>query len=176
MIELTWGKELCQRAGHNDGQLVSLHGSLFQICCGNKECAFEVSNYTADATVPGLRIDPCERLDLAVASLPLDETHVPTCPCCWSSKLRPGICWFGEKLPTDELSRVERWFQNAPRVDLVLVIGTERSPFVKEAIAKGAEVAWLNLFDDNLPDTGGDWYVNGCASMTLPRLVEAALR
>jgi hypothetical protein len=61
-------------------------------------------------------------------------------------------------------------------VDLVLVTGTERSLFVKEAIAKGAEVAWLNLFDDNLSETGGDWYVNGCASITLPRLVDAALQ
>jgi NAD-dependent deacetylase sirtuin 5 len=168
--------ELCQRAGHNDGQLVSLHGSLFRICCGNKECAFEAPNYTADATVPGLNIDPWARLDLAVAALPLDATHVPTCPRCRSSKLRPGICWFGEKLPTDELSRIEKWFQSAPQVDLVLVVGTERSPFVREAIAKGAEVAWLNLFDEDLPETGGDWYVNGCASSTLPRLVDAALR
>jgi NAD-dependent deacetylase sirtuin 5 len=175
-MELMRGADLCQRAGHNDRQLVSLHGSLFRVCCGNKECAFEASNYTADATVPGLKIDPLEGLDHAVATLPLDATHVPTCPRCRSAKLRPGICWFGEKLPSDELSRVERWFQNAPRVDLVLVIGTERSPFVKEAISKGAEVAWLNLFDEDLPETGGDWYVNGCASMTLPRLVDAALQ
>jgi hypothetical protein len=74
------------------------------------------------------------------------------------------------------LSRVERWFQNAAKVELVLVIGTERTPFVEDAIAKGAEVAWLNLFDDNLMDTGGDWYVSGCASETLTQLVDAALR
>jgi len=60
-------------------------------------------------------------------------------------------------------------------VDLVLVIGTERTPFVKEAIAKGAEVAWLNVFDNDLIDTGDDWYVSGCASETLPQLVDAAL-
>jgi hypothetical protein len=55
------------------------------------------------------------------------------------------------------------------------VIGTERTPFVEDAIAKGADVAWLNLFDDDLMDTGGDWYVSGCASETLPQLVDAAL-
>jgi hypothetical protein len=54
--------ELCQRASHNDGQLVSLHGSVFRICCGIRECAFEALNYTADATVP-VQIDLLARLD-----------------------------------------------------------------------------------------------------------------
>jgi len=59
---------------------------------------------------------------------------------------------------------------------LVLVIGTERTPFVREAQSKGAEVAWLNLFEDDLADTGGDWYVSGNASETLPALVDRALQ
>lgn len=75
-----------------------------------------------------------------------------------------------------ELSRVEKWLQSAAHVDLVLVIGTERTPFVQEAVAKGAEVAWLNMFDSKLIDTGDDWYVSGYASETLPRLADAALR
>lgn len=61
-------------------------------------------------------------------------------------------------------------------MDLVLIIGTERTPFVQEALAKGAEVAWLNVFDGALTDAGEDWYVSGCASETLPRLVDEALR
>lgn len=60
-------------------------------------------------------------------------------------------------------------------MDLVLVIGTERTPFVEEAIAKGAEVAWLNVFDGDLADTGDDWYVSGSASETLPQLIDAVL-
>jgi NAD-dependent deacetylase sirtuin 5 len=168
--------DLCQRTYHNNDQLVALHGSLFRVCCEDKECAFEDSNYTSEPTVPGLKFHPTDSVGLTVASLPLNVAHVPKCPSCQSSKLRPGVCWFGEKLPLDELSRVERWFQNAAMVELVLVIGTVRTPFVEDAIAKGAEVAWLNLFDDDLMDTGGDWYVSGCASETLPQLVDAALR
>jgi hypothetical protein len=61
-------------------------------------------------------------------------------------------------------------------VDLVLLVGTERTPFVQEAIAKGAEVAWLNVFDSERIDVGDDWYVGGCVTETLTRLVEAALR
>jgi len=92
------------------------------------------------------------------------------------SKLRPGVCWFGEKLPLAALSCVEKWLQDAAKVDLVLVVGTERTPFVEEAIAKGAEVAWLNVFDSELIDVGDDWYVSGCVTETLTQLVEAALR
>jgi NAD-dependent SIR2 family protein deacetylase len=133
--------DLCQRTFHNDDQLVALYGSLFRVCCEDKECAFEDSNYTSEPTVPGLKIHPTNSVGFTVASLPLNAAHVPKCPSCQSSKLRPGICWFGEKLPLDELSHVKRWFQNAANVELVLVIGTERTPFVEDAIAKGTEVA-----------------------------------
>lgn len=168
--------DLLQRAHHKPDQLVSLHGSLFKIHCENKECAFEDANYTAEPTVPGLKIHPSGSLGSTVASLPLRATDIPSCPHCHRSKLRPGVCWFGEKLPLPELSRVENWFQDAAKVDLVLVIGTERTPFVEEAIAKGAEVAWLNTFDSELVDVGDDWYVSGCITESLTQLVEAALR
>lgn len=56
------------------------------------------------------------------------------------------------------------------------MIGTERTPFVDEAIAKGAEVAWLNVIESELIDVGDDWYVNGCVTESLTRLVDAALR
>lgn len=169
--------DLLQRADHNPDQLVSLHGSLFKICCENKECAFEDSNYTVEPTVPGLKVPLSnDNLESTVASLSLRPADVPSCPRCRTFKLRPGVCWFGEKLPLTGLRRVEQWFRDAAKVDLVLVIGTERTPFVEEAIAKGAEVAWLNVFDSELIDVGEDWYVSGCVTETLTQMVEAALR
>jgi NAD-dependent SIR2 family protein deacetylase len=144
--------------------------------CTDKKCDYEHWNHTPESTVRGLQINPSSRIDCALASLALNLTDIPSCPRCQSFKLRPGVCWFGEELPLDELNRVERWFQDARKVDLVLVIGTERTPFVREAQSKGAEVAWLNLFEDDLVDTGGDWYVSGNASETLPALVDRALQ
>lgn len=161
--------DLCHRAHHNNDQLVSLHGSLFRVCCENQGCAYEGWNHTPEPTVPGLNTLSSHNGD------DLHATHIPSCPRCQSARLRPGICWFGEKLPLNELSRIDSWIESAPKVDLVLVIGTERTPFVEEAIAKGAEVAWLNVFDSDLTDAGDDWYVSGCASETLSQLNDAAL-
>lgn len=165
-----------RKADHNPDQLVSLHGSLFKICCEDKECAFEDTNHTHEPTVPGLNNHPSASLESTIAALSLRPEDVLSCPGCQTSKLRPGVCWFGEKLPLAELSRVENWFRDAENVDLVLVIGTERTPFVDEAIAKGAEVAWLNVIDSKLIDVGDDWYVGGCVTETLTQLVDAELR
>lgn len=125
--------------------------------------------------MPGLETLPLDKQEFKTRLSHLKDDIIPICPSCQSSKLRPGVHWFGEKLPAQELRRVDAWLESSPRVDLVLVIGTERTPFVKEAIGKGAEVAWLNYFEDGLECTGGDWYVNGCASETLPFLVQASL-
>jgi len=169
--------DLLQRAHHKPDQLISLHGSLSRIRCENRQCPFEDSNYTPEPTVPGLVIPPSNNiLQSILSSLSLQPADVPSCPRCQSSKLRPGIVWFGEELPQAELRRVEKWYQDAVKVDLVLVIGTERTPFVEEALAKGAEVAWLNVFDGEVVDVGDDWYVGGCVAESLTWLVDAALR
>lgn len=168
--------ELCQEAEHNGQQLVSLHGSLFRVRCSAKSCEYSSWNHSGSPTVPGLESSTSSVGNLASTYSGLSDTDIPNCPLCQSSKLRPGVHWFGEKLPAEELSRIEEWLESSPRVDLVLVIGTDRSPFVKEAIDKGAEVAWLNYFEKDLPSTGGDWYVDGCASETLPYLVQASLQ
>lgn len=151
--------DLCQKAGHVDEQLASLHGSLFKIQCSGKECAYETWNRAPGPTVPGLNMSPSHNIDLTIEYSGLAVASVPDCPLCGKFKLRPGVCWFGEELPRSELVRVEEWFRRTSSVDLVLVVGTERSPFVAEAIAKGAEVAWLNFFEENIQDSGGDWFV-----------------
>ena len=171
--------DLLQRAHHKPDQVVSLHGSLFKIRCENKQCPFEDSNYTLEPTVPGLVIPPSRgnnSLQSILSSLSLQPADVLSCPRCQSSKLRPGIVWFGEELPQAELRHVEKRFQDAVKVDLVLVIGTERTPFVEEALAKGAEVAWLNMFDGEVVDVGDDWYVGGCVAESLTWFIDAALR
>lgn len=78
-------------------------------------------------------------------------------------------------LPHEPYERVETWFATVPRVDLVLVLGTERDLYVKEAQAKNAEVAYFNFFEANLDDTEGAWFVDGDLSQSLPLVVSRAL-
>jgi NAD-dependent SIR2 family protein deacetylase len=168
--------DLCQKAHHNDDRLVALHGSLFRVCCENKDCVYEFSNQTLEPTVPGLKMHPSHTVESAVASLSLQAADVPSCPSCLSSKLRPGICWSGEEFHSNAWSRIERWLQDAANVELVLVIGTEHTPFAVDALEKGADLAWLNIFPSDLAEAKDGWYVGGCVSQTLPYLVDAVLR
>ena len=98
---------------------------------------------------------------------------------CESGILRPGIVRFGEKLPQQYLDRIDNWLDAGPKVDLVLVIGTERTPFVYDAIERRAEVVCFNISNETLDsdDVGdADWFVNGDVSQTLPHLVGSAFK
>ena len=90
--------------------------------------------------------------------------------------MRPGVVWFGEKLPSDVLERINVWLDSSDRVDMVLVIGTERTPFLREAIDKGAEVVWFDVVACDTEDMGdGDWHICGDASKSLPDIIYSAL-
>ena len=48
--------------------------------------------------------------------------RTPKCPAC-HALLRPGVVWFGEQLPRNELERVEDFFDGGA-CDVVIVAGT----------------------------------------------------
>ena len=78
-------------------KIVEIHGSIWRVRC--TECIYE----RQDRTVP---LDP----------LP------PVCERC-GALLRPGVVWFGEMLPREELEKIESFFAREDP-DLVLVAGT----------------------------------------------------
>lgn len=159
---------LLQKAGHPQEQMVMLHGSLTEFKCSDEKCdyAYETPNTP----------EPDKPAPLAPSSETQQEgTQVPTCPRCTTALIRPGITWFGEQLPREAMDHIDAWFGSIPSVDLVLVIGTTRHPFVGEAQVMGAEAAYFNFFEEDLEDADDGWYVNGDASKTLPMIVEAAL-
>lgn len=151
--------DLLQRAGHARAQLVPLHGSLYEAACSRLDCSFQ-----------------CWNFGQVVKSKPTSPSSVELacCPRCGHT-LRPAVCWFGEVLPHLARLQVDNWFASVPRVDLALVLGTDRFPFVHEAIAKGAEVAYFNFFEQDLEDTGDAWLVDGDLASTLPLIVHAVL-
>ncbi|KAK4901438.1 hypothetical protein LTR49_027253 [Elasticomyces elasticus] len=144
--------ELSTDAGHELGTLQTLHGSLFDLKCANDACTFK-----------GRNVDR-RTFDLLV------------CPECRLSYLRPGVTWFGERLPLDVVQKIDAWLEFHERIDMVLVVGTERTPYLHDALLRGAKVAWFNKMEGHVEDMGdADWVVDGDASMTLPYVIDSAL-
>jgi NAD-dependent deacetylase sirtuin 5 len=104
----------------------------------------------------------------------------PICPVCNEASLRPGVVWFGEELPT--LEYVDHWIQTVPRIDMMLVIGTEvnlsaPAGFIHSARDSGAVIAHFNmkrLEEDGLQEDEDFWF-QGDAAVTLPAVIMQAL-
>jgi len=89
--------DLHERAGLGPERLVHVHGQILESRC--VEC------------------------DAVAAAA--DDDEVRPCARCGAG-LRPGVVWFGERLPAAEVARVERWLARGA-CDLALVVGTTAS-------------------------------------------------
>ncbi|KAK3614669.1 hypothetical protein LTR22_027703 [Elasticomyces elasticus] len=165
---------LSERAGQADANLVPIHGSVFASRCADDGCAYATQNYSNESTVPGL----AKLLhDTSSGSPQAEEINIPTCPLCQSAILRPAVVWYGEKLSSGALKSIDDWLDASSTVDLVLVIGTTRTPFLDDALIRGAAVASFNFFNDwhsaehVFSYDDDEWHVNGDVSRTLPDLI-----
>lgn len=188
---------LSPRAGHPAANLKLLHGSLFDVKCSEFFCKYtEANNYT-DPIVPALAIptdesDPtsnsalkARELDISdenVALPELDYTHLPKCPTCKKGLLRPGVVWFGERLPIDVMDDIDNWLIEG-RIDLIMVIGTSAkvypaAGYVDTARALGARVAVINMDPNDVPASGmynGDWFFEGDAAQIMPQILKSVI-
>ena len=89
--------DLHRRAGISAEKMVQIHGDIFITRCSR--C--------------GLKRDEQKHER---------EGVIPECPQC-NGLMRPGVVWFGEQLPGDELERVENFLDRGP-CDNVIVAGT----------------------------------------------------
>jgi len=191
---------LSPRAGHPRSSLHLLHGSLFDIKCTGFYCNyFEQDNYV-DPIVPALalptdesdpttieaRTEHAKELDIADENVALPELalrDLPHCPSCQKDLLRPGVVWFGERLPENTLQAIDGWINSAPTIDLILVIGTSAkvypaAGYVDEARHKGARVAVINTDRNDVPASGlkkRDWFFQGDAAVILPELFKPVI-
>ena len=143
--------DLHERGGSVD--VLHLHGSLH-----NPRCSVCGNAHTLPSGIPkepegGRRLCP------------------PRCRQCGES-VRPGVVWFGEDLPVNELSRA---FAAAGKCDVLFVIGT--SGLVQPAasipsLAKrvGAMVVQVNPMITEL-DSVCAWLLRGAAGEIMPRLL-----
>ncbi|KAH6633134.1 DHS-like NAD/FAD-binding domain-containing protein [Boeremia exigua] len=188
---------LSPRAKHPGGKLKLLHGSLFDVKCSDFFCDYlEKNNYT-DPIVPALAIptdesDPTTKSALAARELDisdenvaipeLDYNHLPKCPKCKSGLLRPGVVWFGERLPSDVLEDVDNWVDEGD-IDLIMVVGTSAkvypaADYVNVARRKGARVAVINMDKSDEPAGGmysRDWFFEGDAAQIVPELLKSVI-
>ena len=92
--------DLHTRAGLPKEKMVQIHGDIFVTRCS--QCDFGRSDYEQE--------QESRHIDL------------PCCPRC-DALMRPGVIWFGEQLPSNELQRVENYLARGPS-DGVIVVGT----------------------------------------------------
>ncbi|MFO7991798.1 MAG: NAD-dependent deacylase [Thermoplasmata archaeon] len=138
---------LHQRAGSRD--VIELHGTLYELVCtscGKKSVTEEHLGTVTDG-------------------------DIPHCSC--GSLLRPDVVLFGEQLP---FAAIERARDEAENCDLMFVVGT--SAVVQPAaslpiLAKshGAKVVEINLEETPLTHNISDYFIQGKAGETLPRLI-----
>ncbi|KAK3503424.1 DHS-like NAD/FAD-binding domain-containing protein [Neurospora crassa] len=142
---------LSSRAGHQQQQLHTLHGSLFTLQCSSypSQCTYIDKNNTLDPLCPALApasasasasINPPSNdppnsshslpsnpiiplLDPATPLPRIPPSHLPHCPQC-KNLLRPGVVWFGESLDPTMLAEIDAWIEQGGPIDIVLVIGT----------------------------------------------------
>ena len=100
---------------------------------------------------------------------------IPICPLCKQGIVRPRVTFFEESLPTQELQRVDDWLDFNDEVDLVIVVGTSRAPFVGDAVQRGARMIVFNMGADAERNEDDDLIVAGDASQTLPYVISRAL-
>lgn len=135
---------LHERAG--SARVHRLHGSLWRVRCTG--CGVE----SADERVP-------------LPELP------PRCETC-GAMLRPGVVWFGERLPEQELDAA---VAAASACEVMLVVGTsalvypaaELAPLARRA---GARVVEVNV--EETPQSGlADAAIRGAAAAVLPEIL-----
>ena len=111
--------DLHARAGLPKEKMVQIHGDIFVTRCSR--CDFEQEHDhehppSPRASEAGLRRTSEQEQEYE------QEDVIPRCAEC-AAIMRPGVVWFGEQLPWNELQRVENYLDRRA-CDLVVVAGT----------------------------------------------------
>ena len=163
--------DLHARAAVAAEKIVQIHGDIFVTRCSR--CEFERHDYEQkhedeeqDAAygvrehVRAFKAATCRR--------------TPKCPAC-HALLRPGVVWFGEKLPGNELERVED-FLDGGACDIVIVAGTTAMfgyiiDWALRGSRDGAELIEVNPEETPL-SRFATRLVREPAAIALPRIVD----
>jgi len=112
--------DLHARAGLPKEKMVQIHGDIFVTKCSR--CDFLEEGRGGSPEPPTDRAVLQRGRLRSIAPTSEDIINLAYCPEC-DALMRPGVVWFGEQLPWNELQRVENYFDRGP-CDVVIVAGT----------------------------------------------------
>ncbi len=136
--------------------MVQIHGDIFLTRCSG--CDFGRRDYEQD------REEKEEEEE---------QNVVPRCAKC-DALMRPGVVWFGEQLPCNEVQRVENYLDRGA-CDLVIVAGTTATfgyiiDWAVRASHDGGELIEVNPEETPLSQFATKLYRES-ATKVLPRLI-----
>ncbi len=176
--------DLHARAGVAAEKMVQIHGDIFVTRCSRCDFSYpgrggspEPPDACAVQTTNGrLRSrNGCEATaGLSIAATSERDLNVPSCPKC-QALMRPGVVWFGEQLPWNELERVED-FLDGGACDVVIVAGTTATfgyiiDWALRGSRDGAELIEVNPEETPL-SRSATRLVREPAAIALPRIVD----
>jgi NAD-dependent deacetylase len=165
--------DLHTRAGMPAEKMVQIHGDIFVTRCSR--CDFSQSGRGGSPEPPGACVVQVMNGRLgSIAATSQCEPNIPTCPEC-AALLRPGVVWFGEQLPRNELQRVEN-FLGGGACDVVIVAGTTATfgyiiDWALRASRGGGEVIEVNPEETPL-SRFATRFAREPAAIALPRIVD----
>src|SRR6266550_5660964 len=141
--------DLHARAGLVNEAMVQIHGNIF--------------------------VTRCSRCDFRRDCDHDHEDALPRCPEC-AALMRPGVVWFGERLPLSELQRVENYLDRGA-CDLVIVAGTTAAfgyivDWALRASGNSGELLEVNPEETPISQFATQ-LVREPAAIALPRIVDA---
>jgi len=147
--------DLHGRAGLPREKMVQIHGDIFLTKCSR--CDFGFTDYDHDhehEEEEGNVVSRCSKCD---------------------ALMRPGVIWFGEQLPSNELQQIENYLDRGV-CDLVIVVGTTAAfgPIVDWALRAshdGGELSEVNPEETPLSQFATR-LVREPAAIALPRIVD----
>ena len=169
--------DLHARAGLTSEKMVQIHGDIFVTKCSC--CDFEDAGRGGSPEPPADdAISAQGRRLRSIASTSENHLGVPRCPKC-DALVRPGVVWFGEQLPWNEVQRVESYLDRGP-CDLVIVAGTTATfgyivDWALRASRDGGELIEVNPEETPLSQFATQ-LVREPAAVAMPKIVDALTR
>jgi NAD-dependent protein deacetylase/lipoamidase len=153
--------DLHARAGIPAEKMVQIHGDIFVTRCSRCDFGFTERKHDHDH-------------DHEQEQEEEEENVVPKCAKC-GALMRPGVVWFGEQLPRNELQRVENYLDRGV-CDLVIVAGTTATfgyiiDWALRGSRDGAELIEVNPEETPL-SRFATRLVREPAAIALPRIVD----